>query len=72
MFLAMTPELTEEERDRLANRVILAAWIITMLLFFIERCGDVLHCQSESNTIADIDDYIATSTRRDVASTGRR
>ena len=59
MFLAMTPELTAEERDRLANRVILAAWIITMLLFLIERCGDVLHCQLESNTIADIDDYIA-------------
>ena len=59
MFLAMTPELTAEERDSLANRVILAAWIITMLLFLIERCGDVLHCQSESNTIADIDDYIA-------------
>lgn len=39
MFLAMTPELTEEERDRLANRVILAAWIITMLLFL---CGQVI------------------------------
>lgn len=39
MFLAMTPELTEEERDRLANRVILAAWIISMLLFL---CGQVI------------------------------
>ena len=28
---------------------------------FIERCGDVLHCQSEANTIADIDDYITAS-----------
>lgn len=39
MFLAMTPELTEGERDRLANRVIIAAWIITMLLFL---CGQVI------------------------------
>lgn len=39
MFLAMTPELTEDERDRLANRVIIAAWIITMLLFL---CGQVI------------------------------
>ena len=27
MFLAMTPKLAEEERDRLANRVIFAAWL---------------------------------------------
>lgn len=27
---------------------------------FIENCGDVLHCQGESNTVADIDDYIAS------------
>ena len=39
MFLAMTPELTEQERDRLANRVIIAAWIITMLMFL---CGRVI------------------------------
>lgn len=39
MFLAMTPELTEQERDRLANRVIIAAWIITMLIFL---CGRVI------------------------------
>lgn len=39
MFLAMTPQLTEEQRDRLANRVIFAAWIITMLLFL---CGQVI------------------------------
>lgn len=26
---------------------------------FIEEFGDVLHCQSADNTIADIDDYIA-------------
>ena len=39
MFLAMTPEMTEEERDRLANRVIAAAWIITMLLFL---CGQFI------------------------------
>lgn len=39
MFLAMTPELTERERDRLANRVIIAAWIITMLMFL---CGQVI------------------------------
>ena len=39
MFLAMTPHLTEERRDRLANRVILAAWIISMLLFL---CGQVI------------------------------
>jgi len=39
MFLAMTPELTEDERDRLANRVVLAAWIITMLMFL---CGQVI------------------------------
>lgn len=26
---------------------------------FIEECGDVLHCQGETNTVADIDDYIA-------------
>lgn len=25
---------------------------------FIEQCGDVLHCQGEDNTIADIDAYI--------------
>lgn len=35
----MTPELTEKERDRLANRVIVAAWIITMLMFV---CGQVI------------------------------
>lgn len=29
------------------------------VLDFIEECGDVLHCQGEANTIADIDDYIA-------------
>ena len=39
MFLAMTPELTEAERDRLANRVVVAAWIITMLMFL---CGQVI------------------------------
>ena len=39
MFLAMTSELTEQERDRLANRVIIAAWIITMLMFL---CGRVI------------------------------
>ena len=39
MFLAMTPELTERERDRLANRVVIAAWIITMLMFL---CGQVI------------------------------
>ena len=39
MFLAMTPELSERERDRLANRVIIAAWIITMLMFF---CGQII------------------------------
>ena len=39
MFLAMTPELTEKERDRLANRVVIAAWIITMLMFL---CGQVI------------------------------
>lgn len=39
MFLAMTPELSERERDRLANRVIIAAWIITMLMFL---CGQVI------------------------------
>lgn len=39
MFLAMTPELTEEQRDRLANRVIVAAWIVTMLMFI---CGQVV------------------------------
>lgn len=39
MFLAMTPELTEEERDRLANRVIVAAWIVTMLMFL---CGQFI------------------------------
>jgi len=39
MFLAMTPELTENERDRLANRVVVAAWIITMLMFL---CGQVI------------------------------
>ena len=33
MFLAMTPDLTTAERGRLANRVILSAWIITILLF---------------------------------------
>lgn len=27
---------------------------------FIERCGDVLHCQSPENTVLDIDDYIAS------------
>ena len=39
MFLAMTPELTESERDRLANRVVVAAWIITVLMFM---CGQVI------------------------------
>ena len=39
MFLAMTPKLSEEERDRLANRVIFAAWIITVLIFL---CGQVV------------------------------
>lgn len=39
MFLAMTPELTEEKRDKLANRVIMAAWIVTMLMFL---CGQVI------------------------------
>ena len=39
MFLAMTPELSERERDRLVNRVIIAAWIITMLMFF---CGQII------------------------------
>ena len=33
MFLAMTPDLTAEERGRLANRVAFAAWIITAVLF---------------------------------------
>ena len=32
---------------------------VSGVLDFIEECGDVLHCQSEANTIADIDDYIA-------------
>lgn len=39
MFLAMTPDLTERERDRLANRVVGAAWVITMLMFL---CGQVI------------------------------
>lgn len=39
MFLAMTSELTEAERGRLANRVVEAAWIITMLMFL---CGQVI------------------------------
>ena len=39
MFLAMTPDLTERERDRLANRVVVAAWVITMLMFL---CGQVI------------------------------
>lgn len=39
MFLALTPQLTEEQRDRLANRVVLAAWIITLLMFL---CGQVI------------------------------
>jgi len=39
MFLAMTPELTENERDRLANRVVVAAWVITILMFL---CGQVV------------------------------
>lgn len=25
---------------------------------FIERCGDVLHCQCEADIITDIDEYI--------------
>ena len=33
MFLAMTPELSTDERGRLANRVIAASWIITVTLF---------------------------------------
>jgi len=33
MFLAMTPELSDVERRRLANRVVVAAWIITVLMF---------------------------------------
>lgn len=33
MFLAMTSELTAAERGRLANRVAVAAWIITVTLF---------------------------------------
>ena len=33
MFLAMTPELSSDERGRLANRVIAASWIITITLF---------------------------------------
>lgn len=39
MFLAMTPELTERERGRLANRVVVAAWIVTMLMFL---CGQFI------------------------------
>ena len=33
MFLAMTPDLTTRERANLANRVGIAAWIITVILF---------------------------------------
>ena len=33
MFLAMTPELSARERGKLANRVAIAAWIITIVLF---------------------------------------
>ena len=33
MFLAMTPDLTSRERANLANRVGIAAWIITVILF---------------------------------------
>ena len=33
IFLAMTPELSSDERGRLANRVIAASWIITITLF---------------------------------------
>lgn len=36
MFLAMTPDCAPSERGRLANRVIVAAWIITIVLF---ACG---------------------------------
>lgn len=39
MFLAMTPELTEEERDRLANRVIAAAWVVMLVIF---SCGQII------------------------------
>jgi len=39
MFLAMTPDLSEAERDRLANRVAVAAWVIAMLMFL---CGQVV------------------------------
>lgn len=33
MFLAMTPDLTADERGKLANRVAFAAWSITLILF---------------------------------------
>ncbi len=37
MFLAMTPDYTSAERGRLANRVILAAFIITVVIFLCGR-----------------------------------
>ena len=39
MFLAMTSDLTEEKRASLANRVVVAAWIVTMVMFF---CGQFI------------------------------
>jgi len=39
MFLSMTTELTEEKRASLANRVIFAAWVVTMVMFL---CGQVI------------------------------
>lgn len=33
MFLAMTPDLTAADRGRLADRVALSAWVITIILF---------------------------------------
>ena len=39
IFLAMTPDLTEGERDRLANRVIVAAWVVAMVMFL---CGQFI------------------------------
>jgi len=39
MFLSMTADLTQEERKRVANRVIIAAWVIMMVMFL---CGQVI------------------------------
>ena len=39
IFLAMTPTLSEADRDRLANRVVVAAWVITIVLFL---CGQFI------------------------------